>query len=224
LRSRWLLSSVAISAVCAGAASAQVSVPLPGGRAPSSAPPPPTSVPLRPVPSAGPETAIPLPTVGQPNVTTIPIGAHGRPDINPYERDIDMTVPLLYRGRSLGDLSVQLTHDDQFFVDTQSFLRLINPLLNVPARAGIAQRLQSHQTFTAEDLAATGVSLDYDPASLAIVVLAIEPAKRAMERLFTTPPKTMKSPICSPHDSRVILTSMSSRIISGRAAITGHQP
>lgn len=199
MRGLWLLSSVAVSAAWAGAAQAQVSVPLPGGRTPPPAPGPPASnVPPPSAPTLSPGTPVPLPNVGQPNIATVPIGVHGRPDINPYERDIDMTVPLLYRGRSMGDMSVQLTHDDQFFIDTQSFLRLINPLLSIPARAGLATRLGSRRTFTAEDLSSTGVSLDYDPASLAIVVLAIDPGKRAIERLFTTPAAETEAPDLMP--------------------------
>ena len=58
------------------------------------------------------------------------LGPYGRPHINPYRRDIDMTVPLMYHDQSLGDLPVRITFDDQFFVETAGFLQLIDPKLN----------------------------------------------------------------------------------------------
>jgi outer membrane usher protein len=119
--------------------------------------------------------------------TSVPLSRHGRPDINPYERDIDMTVPLTYRNRNLGDIPVRLTFDDQLLVDTETFIRLITPLLKDEARAAISDRLQPRQMFTSEDLAASGVSLEYDPASLSVVVLQIEPDQRAIELLFAPP-------------------------------------
>lgn len=123
-----------------------------------------------------------------------PIGAHGRPDINPYERDIDMTVPLMYRGRSLGDIPVRLTFDDQFFVQTTGFMSLIAPLVSDAARTDLQTKLGSRPTFTADDLAQTGVALIYDPASLAVVVLEIAPERRAVERLFAPPPRDTEQP------------------------------
>lgn len=176
-----LLCTVALSALWVARASAQATVPLPGHQpgaqppqAPTPAPPPPGT----------PQTSVPLPTVGQ---SQVPIGIHGRPDINPYERDIDMTVPLTYRNRNLGDIPVRLTHDDQFFVETATFVRLITPLLNPEALAAITSRLQSRQTFTSDDLASSGVSLEYDPSSLSVVVLRIDPTQRAIELLFAPP-------------------------------------
>jgi len=127
-----------------------------------------------------------------------PIGAHGRPDINPYERDIDLTVPLMYRARSLGDIPVRLTFDDQFFVQTQGFLTLIAPLLSDAARQDLQSRLGARTTFTADDLAQTGVALIYDPASLSVVVLQIAPERRAVERLFAPPSREYERPDIQP--------------------------
>jgi outer membrane usher protein len=192
-RSVRLLCAVALSALWASEGHAQVSVPLPNPRQEPPAPPPAQEV--RPPQSAAPaapdgspadqpQTSVPLPTVGQQRV---PIGRHGRPDINPYERDIDMTVPLTFRNRNLGDIPVRLTYDDRLLVETETFLRLIRPLLNPPAQESIAGQLGTLTTFSVEDLAATGVSLEYDPGSLSVVVLLIDPSQRAVEQLFSPP-------------------------------------
>jgi outer membrane usher protein len=126
---------------------------------------------------------VPLPG-GTTPTPTIPIGRNGRPDINPYERDIDLTVPLLYRERSLGELPVRLSFDDQFFVSTEGFVRLIRPLLNSDAQRALEVRLAGRSTFSSADLAQTGVSLDYDPGTLSVVLLRIDPSQRTVESVF----------------------------------------
>ncbi|WP_243455743.1 hypothetical protein [Sphingosinicella sp. BN140058] len=126
---------------------------------------------------------MPLPTVGVPQV---PMGRHGRPDINPYERDVDMTVPLTYRNRTLGDIPVRLTFDDRLVVDTAIFVGLITPQLNDSALVALKGRL-SGKTFSADELAATGVALEYDPSTLSVVVLRIDPSQRSVEQLFAPP-------------------------------------
>lgn len=177
-----------------GVAHAQVSVPLPGAAAsprPDSAPPPQQSgstivtLPGAPPPQQAGSTTVGLPGVPQP--PKVPIGPYGRPDINPYDRDIEMTVPLTYRNHPLGEVSIVLTHDDRFIVDTQSFLHLIDTLLNDSGQVKLKQALGDRTRFGPEDLAATGISLEYDPGSLSVVVLTIEPAARATESLFQTP-------------------------------------
>ena len=117
----------------------------------------------------------------------VPLGVHGRPDINPYDRDIEMTVPLTYRGRALGEVPVMLTHDDRFIVYTAGFKKLIDPLLSEDARATLAGQLGARESFTPEDLGAIGIALDYDPGTLSVVVLRIAPEQRALESLFDTP-------------------------------------
>jgi outer membrane usher protein len=162
---------------------AQVTVRLPGA--------PPAPPPVAPPQSGPPPTGQTAPpSGGPPGVTTEPpLGPYGRPHINPYQRDIDMTVPLMYHDQPLGDLPVRITFDDQFFVQTDAFLKLIDPKLNAAAQAALAKTLGLKQMFTGSDLASTGVQLEYDPSSLSIVVLSIDPAKRAVEQLFDQPRK-----------------------------------
>ncbi|MBX3561931.1 MAG: hypothetical protein KF780_08975 [Sphingomonas sp.] len=98
-----------------------------------------------------------------------------------------MTVPLMYRNRSLGDMPIRLTYDDRLFVESAGFLRLIGPLLNEAARVDMTQFLVSRDTFSPADLEGQGVALVYDPSTLAVVVLNVDPARRAVERLFAPP-------------------------------------
>ncbi|BCA63078.1 hypothetical protein HMP09_2312 [Sphingomonas sp. HMP9] len=138
----------------------------------------------------------PLP--GSQPLPIVPLGKYGRPDINPYDRDIALTVPLTYRDRTLGEVPVLLTHDDRFVVDTQPFLKLLRPLLNDVAQSKLAAILAGTKTFTSADLATSGVSLDYDPGSLSVVVLRIAPDERTIEPLFTTPTRDDEKPDLQP--------------------------
>lgn len=182
-RARHLGAASLIALGCAAPLAAQVSVRLPG--APTPAPvPAPTAVPS----AQQPPVSVPLPGApAAPAMPAVPIGKYGRQDINPYERDISLTVPLTYRTRPLGEVPVLLTHDDRFIVETAPFLKLLDPLLNPIAQAKLSGLLAGKTSFSSEDLAKSGVSLDYDPGSLSVVVLQIAPTERAMESLFRTP-------------------------------------
>lgn len=190
-RSTALLATTALT--LALPAHAQVSVPLPGGRGsagvPAAAAPPPS--PVAPAPAGQSGTSVPLPghsaAPTPPIQTTVPMGPYGRPDINPYDRDIALTVPLTYRNRSLGDLPVLLTRDDRFVVETATFLKLIDILLNDAAKDKLAAALAGKANFTQDDINATGISLAYDPSTLSVVVLTIAPDSRLTESLFSKP-------------------------------------
>ncbi len=107
-----------------------------------------------------------------------------RPNINPYDRDIAMTVPLNFNSRVLGELSVLLTRDDRFIVDSGAFRELIAPLLTPEAQAELATALEGIESFAPEEINETGIRLDYDPNQLAVLVLRIDPTKRSVESLF----------------------------------------
>lgn len=107
-----------------------------------------------------------------------------RPNINPYDRDIAMTVPLNFNRRVLGEMDVLLTRDDRFIVYSEGFLTLIKPLLTDAAFAEMQQVLVGKESFAPEDIESSGVRLDYDPAQLAVMVLRIDPSKRAIESLY----------------------------------------
>ncbi|WP_254054293.1 hypothetical protein [Sphingorhabdus sp. EL138] len=178
-----------------------MSVPLPqaSAPAPSSTPVPasqsaptdaPVTIPLPDDPS-GPVT-LPLPDGQEPTPTPAPtvqypIGAHGRPDINPYDRDIDMTVPLTFQNRTLGEIPLRLTADDRFLLESETFIRLMKSILNDPAHVELTNKLSSLTQFGEEDLDQTGVRLTYDPSTLAVVVVEVSPEQRAISNLFAPP-------------------------------------
>lgn len=107
-----------------------------------------------------------------------------RPNINPYDRDIAMTVPLNFNRRVLGELPVLLTADDRFIVQSQGFIELISPLLTEEAQAELTAALAGIPQFAPEEINAAGIQLDYDPEQLAVLVLRIEPRMRVPEFLF----------------------------------------
>ena len=107
-----------------------------------------------------------------------------RPNINPYDRDITMTVPLNFNRRVLGEMPVLLTRDDRFIVESAGFRALIDPLLTPEAQEELKARLEGVDSFAPEEINATGISLDYDPDQLAVLVLRIDPTKRSVESLF----------------------------------------
>lgn len=194
MKAGFLLCSVALPVVPAGTAHAQASIPLPPPSADIPTPSfglqdqtPSSSVPIL---LPGQEPDLPMPqsqdgsTVSLPQV---PIGAHGRPDINPYDRDIDMTVPLTFQGRSLGDIPMRLTADDRYQMEVETFLRLMESVLNETARADLTLRFKGLTTFGADDLGDTGVALTYDPSSLSVVIVDVAPEQRATRNLFAPP-------------------------------------
>lgn len=170
----------------ANAALAQVTVPLPTN--------PPRGEPAAPPsdPSDPPSIYLPgdepgISEINGPQLPQVPIGPHGRPDINPYDRDIDMTVPLTFQNRSLGEIPLRLTADDRFLLDTTTFLRLIRAILNDEAHAVLADQLAELSTLSGANLEGTGVRLRYDPSSLAVVVVEVLPEQRAIQNLFAPP-------------------------------------
>lgn len=175
----YCLCSVALMALWPTALIAQVSIPLP--QKPST---PPSST-----TEGSPPLSIPLPgseltTPAAPILPEIPLGPHGRPDINPYDRDIEMTVPLTFQSSSLGDIPMRLTADDRFLLQSETFLKLMRTILNDEAHLGLASKLQPLPQFGPDDLNQTGVQLTYDPSTLAVVVVEVSPEQRATRNLF----------------------------------------
>lgn len=209
-----LLSATAWFCLTSGTAAAQVSVPLP--RTQSAPVPLPASTPTPPQPQGQQSTSAPLPggakpdidklpTVGQAGTAGLPIGKYGRPDINPYDRDMDMTVPLLFKQRALGDMPVRLTYDDRLLAERKPFEALIGPLLNSEARDQLLKAAAGKDRLESDDLKSLGISFEYDPSSLAVVVLTIEPSRRALQQLFAPPNPGDESVDLAPADFAAFL-------------------
>lgn len=193
-----LICTVALPFLDGASVTAQVSVPLPregndAERAESRQPvvvpqSTPSSSVIVPLPDGDGEN--PADPVGDETGETgpqIPIGAHGRPDINPYDRDIEMTVPLTFQGNSLGEISMRLTADDRFLLDTEDFLRIMRGVLNDEAHDELSHQLEGFERFGPPELTGSGVALTYDPSSLAVVVVEVAPDKLAVRDIFAPP-------------------------------------
>ncbi len=204
MRLRIRLLAAASFSVYALPAAAQVRVPLPGPArpAPTPAPSAPTSTPPvsqdRPVSAPTPRQDGQSVPVQLPGAPSIPLNAEGRPDINPYNRDIDLTVPITYRDRTLGEIPIHLTADDRYAIAAKPFLDVLVPLLNQKARDRLQAALGTRATFGEDDLKGTGVSLTYDPSALAVVVVQISAEERALEYLFPAPARDDEMPDLAP--------------------------
>lgn len=108
----------------------------------------------------------------------------GRRNINPYNRDINLTVPLQFNRRVLGEMPVLLTRDDRFIVNSAGFIALISPLLTEAAQEKIKQELAGLDSFEPMHISGSGIQLEYDPDQLAVMVLRIDPTHRVPESLF----------------------------------------
>jgi len=109
-----------------------------------------------------------------------------------------MTVPLTFRSKSLGDIPMRLTADDQFFLESATFIRLVRPILNDPAQAEIVAALQGDESFSPDAIDGTGVALTYDPTTLSVVVVEVAPDKRAIQELFAPPKDDLNDVDISP--------------------------
>ncbi len=185
MKRRYLICTVAPIALWSTGALGQVTIPLPQGPDPTPQAGDqgqPTTIPL---PGGPAPTPTPAPT--PPATPQYPIGADGRPDINPYDRDIDMTVPLTFQSRSLGEVPLRLTADDRFLIESETFIRLMKSILNDAAHVELSTKLEPLPQFGPEDLDQTGVQLTYDPSTLAVVVVEVSPEQRAIRDLFAPP-------------------------------------
>lgn len=177
MKTALLWCGVALGCLCAAAAPAQISVPLPQDRPGNRSTQPPSPAERAPI--------VP-PTPREPR------------SINPFNRDIDLTVPLMFRDRSLGDAEVRITADDRLLVSTADFLRLVKPLINEEAWEALTLQLGGGEMFSAEALAPTGIELTFDAAALSVVILDVDPSIRLPQTLFETPSLEDETDVLSP--------------------------
>jgi outer membrane usher protein len=108
-----------------------------------------------------------------------------QPEIrNPFGHDIELTMALTYNKRDIGELPVTLTKDNRVLVHTQDFTELVAPLLNPAGRKEVAALLGTGQAFAPDQLHAAGISLIFDPAALAVVILKIDPDVQSSQLLY----------------------------------------
>lgn len=119
--------------------------------------------------------------------------------VNPYGRDIDMTVPLEQREKVIGQIPIMLTHDGQVEVVSAPFILLMSNLLNDAGKGRLSQALAHQLSFSpAELLGSAGITVLYDPAGLTLTIAAIDPTLRAVESLFRRPTDDEGAPDIEP--------------------------
>src|SRR3546814_6174839 len=82
---------------------------------------------------------------------------------------------------------MMLNADDRFLIESATFLRLMQPVLNEDAHAELSSRLVPLPNFGPDDLGKTGVQLTYDPSTLAVVVVEVSAEQRAIKDIFAPP-------------------------------------
>lgn len=107
-------------------------------------------------------------------------------DINPFDRDVPMTVPLNFNERILGEVPILLTADDQIFIESAGFIELLTPLLTSEAQASLEGLLAGRDRFLPGAIEPIGIGLDYDPNLLSLLLLRVRPELRAVESLFAS--------------------------------------
>ena len=137
---------------------------------------------------------------------------------NPYDRDIDLTVPVERGGKPLGEVAVRVTRDDEVLVAGADFTKLVDPLLSLTGRAKLAGIVGTAPYFRLDDLpAANGLAVRYDPNGLTLEITSIDPSAAALESLFRRGTDDLTPPDIAPaHVSAFLNTSIvENRIWSG---------
>lgn len=102
--------------------------------------------------------------------------------LNPTGKAIVLTVPAKDGAAYLGDMPLTIGADDSLSFPTERALQLLDPLLAPDVMSGLRATLAGKSMIGPADLAAAGITVDYDPRSLELrFVIPVE--KRAARRL-----------------------------------------
>lgn len=88
--------------------------------------------------------------------------------LNTSGRDVPLGGPLLDNGFVLGEVSYVLGADDAIRIDAQTLLPPLQRILTPEAWQEIAAAIGQRQEMSATELAALGLTLDYDPATFGL--------------------------------------------------------
>lgn len=138
-------------------------------------------------------------------------------NLNPFGRDIDLTTPIDFGDKSLGEIPVTLTKSGRLVVDANGFSDALSKLLNTNGKARLAQQINGRERFTLDDLTGSGIEAHYDPSGLSIEVTRIDPRLQAVQSLFKTPHDDDEKPDITPaHVSAFVnLSAVESQIWKG---------
>lgn len=98
-------------------------------------------------------------------------------------RSIDMSLPLVWNGRVLGDVLVQVGPDGTAAIESQSLTAQLSRLLNDAGVIRLREAIAGDPFVSSSELAAAGFDINFDMARLELVVQAIEATYRPIEPL-----------------------------------------
>ncbi len=98
-------------------------------------------------------------------------------------RSIDMSVPLVWNGRVLGDVLVQVEPDGTAAIESQSLTTQLSRLLNDAGVVRLREAIAGNPFVTSSELATAGFDINFDMSRLELVVQAIEATYRPIEPL-----------------------------------------
>ena len=102
--------------------------------------------------------------------------------LNPTGKAIILTVPAKDGAAYLGDMPLTIGADDSLSFPTERALQLLDPLLAPDVMSNLRSNLAGKSNIGPGELAAAGITVDYDPRSLELrFVIPVE--KRASRRL-----------------------------------------
>lgn len=102
--------------------------------------------------------------------------------LNPTGKAIVLTVPAKDGAAYLGDMPLTIGADDTLTFPAERALQLLDPLLAPDVMSGLRATFAGKSTIGPAELAAAGITVDYDPRSLELrFVIPVE--KRAARRL-----------------------------------------
>ena len=102
--------------------------------------------------------------------------------LNPTGKAIVLTVPAKDGAAYLGDMPLTIGADDSLAFPTERALQLLDPLLAPDVMSGLRSTLAGKSTIGPADLAAAGITVEYDPRTLELRFM-IPVEKRAARRL-----------------------------------------
>lgn len=99
-------------------------------------------------------------------------------------RSVTMSVPLVWSGRALSDVIVQVDPDGSTTIESQSLRPELSRLLTDAGVQRLDEAIDGNPLVTPAALQEAGFDVDFDMGLLQLVVTAIDPALRPSEPLF----------------------------------------
>ena len=109
------------------------------------------------------------------------------PPINPYQRDIDLTVNIDFFGRDLGEVPMHMTKDGRITIASPAIVRAFKPFLNLAGQTRLAAAMKDLAAIDPAALQPLGIAMHFDGNAVLLEVTAIDPALRVALPLYDTP-------------------------------------